>query len=208
MSLRDCCGLWHGWNANRFGGSIQRKLHVIRHYAQLRFGYHYDSGRIASRGLRLVDRQVHPGQRQLRDLQQCLRNRLGNSNSASDHANGDRDTGIQQHHSAQSLSVTIKVAGTGTTPTGSVVLSSGSYTSSATTLSSGSATITIPAGSLATGSDTLTAKYTPDSASSATYNSASGTASVTVTAGKRTAVTVNIDVLANRHTISPYRLRR
>jgi hypothetical protein len=105
---------------------------------------------------------------------------------------------------AQSLSVTVAVAGAGATPTGSVVLSSGSYTSSSTTLSSGSATITIPAGSLAAGSDTLTAKYTPDSASSGTYDSASGTASVTVTANSGSAVTVNIDVLANRHQISPF----
>jgi hypothetical protein len=105
---------------------------------------------------------------------------------------------------AQSLSVTIVVSGTGATPTGSVVLSSGGYTSSTTTLSSGSASITIPAGLLATGSDTLTANYTPDSASSAAYNSASGTAPVTVTAGTTTAVAVNIDVLANRHQISPF----
>jgi hypothetical protein len=82
---------------------------------------------------------------------------------------------------AQTLGVTITVTGSGSTPTGSVVLSSGSYTSSATTLSAGSATITIPAGSLAAGSATLTAKYTPDGASSATYNSASGTGSVAVT---------------------------
>ncbi|MGA2084236.1 MAG: glycoside hydrolase family 44 protein [Terracidiphilus sp.] len=105
---------------------------------------------------------------------------------------------------AQSLSVTVAVSGANGTPTGSVVLSSGSYTSSAATLSSGSATITIPAGSLATGSDTLTATYMPDSNSSATYNSASGTGLVTVTAGSVTTVTVNIDVLANRHQISPF----
>jgi hypothetical protein len=105
---------------------------------------------------------------------------------------------------AQSLSVAIAVTGSSGTPTGSAVLTSGSYTSSAATLSSGSATIAIPAGSLATGSDTLTAKYTPDSSSSATYNSASGTASVTVTANSGTAVTVNVDVLANRHAISPF----
>ena len=104
----------------------------------------------------------------------------------------------------QSLSVAIAVSGSSGTPTGSVVLSSGSYTSAATTLSSGSATITIPAGSLATGSDTLTAKYTPDSASSAIYNSASGTAPVTVTANSGTAVTVSVDVLANRHSISQF----
>ena len=40
---------------------------------------------------------------------------------------------------AQSLGVTIAVSGSGGTPTGSVVLSSGSYTSPAATLSSGSA---------------------------------------------------------------------
>ncbi len=105
---------------------------------------------------------------------------------------------------AQSLSVNIAVSGSKGTPTGSVVLSSGAYTSLATPLSSGSAAITVPAGSLATGSDTLTAKYAPDSASSSIYNSASGTASVTVAAGKSTSVAVSIDALANRHTISPY----
>jgi hypothetical protein len=85
---------------------------------------------------------------------------------------------------AQSLSVVVTVVGTsgGATPTGSVVLTSGTYTSAATTLSNGSATINVPAGSLAAGSDTLTATYTPDSGSSAAYKSASGTASVTVTA--------------------------
>jgi hypothetical protein len=105
---------------------------------------------------------------------------------------------------AQSLSVTVTVSGTSGAPTGSVVLSSGSYTSASTTLSSGSATIVITAGLLATGFDTLTAKYTPDSASSSSYNSASGTGSVTVYAGSVTAVTVNINPLANRHQISPF----
>jgi Glycoside hydrolase family 44 len=87
---------------------------------------------------------------------------------------------------AQSLSVSITVSGSSGTPTGLVVLSSGTYGSPAATLSSGSATISIPAGSLAKGADTLTAKYTPDSSSSSTYNSASGTASVTVAAGLAT----------------------
>ena len=104
---------------------------------------------------------------------------------------------------AQSLAVGIAVAGTGGTPTGSVVLSSGTYTSSAATLASGSVSITIAAGSLAIGSDTLTAKYTPDTASSTVYNSASGTAPVTVTQAG-TPVTVNIDTLVNRHTISSF----
>ena len=92
---------------------------------------------------------------------------------------------------AQSLGVTIAVSSTSGTPTGSVLLSSGSYTSSAAALSFGSATIAIPAGSLAAGSDTLTGKYTPDSASTATFNSASGTATVTVTqSAKAPTVTV------------------
>jgi hypothetical protein len=91
----------------------------------------------------------------------------------------------------QSLGVTIAVSGTSGTPTGSVVLSSGSYTSSAATLNSGSATIAIPAGSLAASSDTLTGKYTPDSASTAAFNSAFGTATVAVTqSAKAPTVTV------------------
>jgi len=78
---------------------------------------------------------------------------------------------------AQSLSVSISLAGeTGNPmPTGTVSLSSGVYTSATTTLSSGSATIVVPAGALAVGSDTLTASYTPDSGSSSTYSSANGT---------------------------------
>jgi hypothetical protein len=79
----------------------------------------------------------------------------------------------------QPLEVAVGVSGGAgnPTPTGSVVLTSGSYTSAAATLSSGSAQITIPGGSLAAGSDTLTAAYTPDSNSSSIYNSASGKSS-------------------------------
>ncbi len=104
---------------------------------------------------------------------------------------------------AQSLSVTVAVSGANGTATGSVVLSSGSYSSSAAALNSGSSIITLPAGSLAIGTDTLTATYTPDAASSSVYSSASGTASVTVVSGS-TSVTVNIDTLANRHQISSF----
>jgi hypothetical protein len=75
-----------------------------------------------------------------------------------------------------SLSVTAKVAGAGVTPTGTVTLTSGSYTSAAGTLASGSFTFTIPAGSLANGSDTLTVSYSGDG----NYASGSGTATVTV----------------------------
>lgn len=83
---------------------------------------------------------------------------------------------------AQTLTVTAVVSGGSghPTPTGSVTLTSGSFTSAATTLTTGSATIAIPNGALATGTDTLTVTYTPETASSGTYASATGTASVTV----------------------------
>jgi hypothetical protein len=82
----------------------------------------------------------------------------------------------------QSLSVTVVVnGGNGNpTPTGSVTLTGGGYTSAAATLSGGSATITIPADTLSSGSYTFQASYTPDSNSSPTYTSASGTASSAV----------------------------
>ncbi len=85
---------------------------------------------------------------------------------------------------AQALTVTVAVSGGSgnPTPTGSVVLTSGSYTSAAATLSGGSASINVAAGALAAGSDTLTVSYTPDAAGSATYTSATGTAPVAVTA--------------------------
>jgi subtilase family serine protease len=81
---------------------------------------------------------------------------------------------------AQALSVTVAVSGTAT---GSVTLTSGSYASVSTTLSSGSAQITIPAGSLAAGSDTLTANYSGDSNYSATIGKAPVTVSTPVNPG-------------------------
>jgi hypothetical protein len=83
---------------------------------------------------------------------------------------------------AQALTLTVAVnGGSGnSTPTGSVTLTSGSYTSASTALSSGAATINIPSGSLPIGSDTLTVGYAPDSTSSPIYNSASGSTSVAV----------------------------
>ena len=84
-------------------------------------------------------------------------------------------------NSAQSMSVGVTVTGGAGNPipTGSVILSSGSYTATLT-LSSGSASFTISAGSLPVGNDTLTGTYMPDSGSSSTYNSATGSAPVTV----------------------------
>lgn len=80
---------------------------------------------------------------------------------------------------AQSLNVSVSITSAAgqPTPTGTVTLASGSYTSSASTLSNGSATITIPANTLAVGSATLTATYSGD----ANFTSATGTAVVTVT---------------------------
>ncbi len=93
---------------------------------------------------------------------------------------------------AQALQVTVAVSGSGATPTGSITLSRGSYASAATTLSGGSATINIPAGVLAVGINTLTAAYTPDAASAALYNSASGSNTVTVTAPAKITPTVTV----------------
>jgi predicted secreted protein len=81
----------------------------------------------------------------------------------------------------QSVAITIAVAGSGALPTGSVVITSGGYTSDASTLVNGATVINVPGGVLAVATDTLTAAYTPDAASSGTYASATGTCSVTVT---------------------------
>jgi len=93
----------------------------------------------------------------------------------------------------QSLTVNITVAGTSgsSTPTGSVTLASGSYSSGSTALSGGGASINIPAGSLATGVDTLTASYSPDAASSSLYSGATGSNSVTVTGATKITPTIS-----------------
>jgi RHS repeat-associated protein len=108
--------------------------------------------------------------------------------------------------STQQLAVTVAVnGGTGNaTPTGSVTLTSGIYTSAATTLASGSATINIAGGSLAAGGDALAVTYTPDSSSSSTYNTASGTSS-TVTVAKATptvAVTPSLSSITATQAVS------
>jgi hypothetical protein len=76
------------------------------------------------------------------------------------------------------VSVAVTVAGSGTaTPSGTVILGSGSYASAGTALTSGAATITIPASTLPAGQETLTASYSGD----ANYDAATGKATVTVT---------------------------
>ncbi len=78
--------------------------------------------------------------------------------------------------STTAITATVTVSGGTQTPTGTVSLAGGGFTASATSLSSGSATINIPANSLSVGSDTLTASYSGDT----NFNSANGSAVVTV----------------------------
>jgi hypothetical protein len=101
----------------------------------------------------------------------------------------------------QPVTVTVAVSGgsSNPTPTGSLTLTSGSYTSSAATLTAGSATITVPAGSLTSGTDTLKVTYTPDSASSSLYKSSNGIGTVTVA---KTAPTVTLTPSATSITIT------
>ena len=80
------------------------------------------------------------------------------------------------HPYAENLIVTATVKDGSVSPSGSVMLSSESFTSSAVTLNAGAATFYIQPGSLAKGADTLTVTYSPDSSSSATYSTSTGTA--------------------------------
>jgi Bacterial Ig-like domain (group 3)/FG-GAP-like repeat/FG-GAP repeat len=74
-----------------------------------------------------------------------------------------------------SVAVSVMGAAGSPTPTGSVTLSSGSY-SAQQPIAAGAASFTIPAGALASGANTLTAAYSGD----ATYAAESATATVTV----------------------------
>jgi len=87
---------------------------------------------------------------------------------------------------AMSLKVTVAVTGSGATPTGTVTLTSGTYTSFAVPLSGGGATISIPADSLAAGTDSLTVAYSGDTS----YNSATGSGTVTVSTPATPTITV------------------
>ena len=92
----------------------------------------------------------------------------------------------------QQLAVNIAVSGATSTgypaPTGTVTLTSGSYSSSPVALSGGGAVVNVPASILAAGANTLTVSYTPDSS---TYASSTGSATVTVSK-----VTPNISISA------------
>jgi hypothetical protein len=84
---------------------------------------------------------------------------------------------------AQALTVTAVVSGGSgePTPTGSVRLTGGRFSSPVRTLVNGKFVFHIGAGRLGADKDTLTATYTPDPVSASKYKSASGHATVTVT---------------------------
>ena len=85
---------------------------------------------------------------------------------------------------AQALHVTVDASGpTGQpSPTGSVTVTAGAYSSASTQLINGSAIFDFAAGSLALGTDKITAEYMPDAASLGEYAAVSGTSTVTVIA--------------------------
>jgi hypothetical protein len=92
---------------------------------------------------------------------------------------------------ANPLAVSVGVAGPlgSTTPTGTVTLSAGSYSSSAVTLSSsGTASFTIPANTLSAGNITLTANYS----GSSTFTAASGSTTIVVVSTALVTPTVKV----------------
>jgi hypothetical protein len=80
------------------------------------------------------------------------------------------------------LTVAVTVAGPSgsATPTGTVTLTVGTYTSSPATLAGGAASLTVPASTLTPGSYTVQVAYTPDAASSSVYFAGSGSTAITV----------------------------
>jgi hypothetical protein len=105
----------------------------------------------------------------------------------------------------QALTATVLVSGVSgyPTPTGTVTLTSGSFTSTPATLSNGSATLNIPAGSLATGPYTIIdALYTPDASSSPTYLTSGGNAFVSVTAAPSGATAPTVTVAPSSSSIA------
>ena len=90
--------------------------------------------------------------------------------------------------SAQGTTVTVTVTGASGTPTGTVVLTSGTFTSSTKSLTSGSVSFSVAAGVLAVGTDTVKASYGGD----ATYAAANGTTTVTVTQAALLTPTVTV----------------
>ncbi|MDR3737072.1 MAG: Ig-like domain-containing protein [Acidobacteriaceae bacterium] len=102
-------------------------------------------------------------------------------------------TPAQNNVTSLPMNVTTTVAGTvagaNTQPTGTVTLSTGSWTSVATVLSSGSAIISLPAGSLASSSATLTVNYSGDANFAAAVGIDTLTVSSSVLPGLKVAAT-------------------
>ena len=105
---------------------------------------------------------------------------------------------------AQAFTVTVAVGGANgePTPTGSIALTSGTYTLGAATLASGSATIDIIPGTLAAGTDDIQAAYTPDNASALLYATGSGENSLTVTASSTSTAPATATAVATAVTAS------
>jgi sugar lactone lactonase YvrE len=85
---------------------------------------------------------------------------------------------------AEPLTILVAVSGGASKaiPTGTVVVTSGSYSSPATALSGGDASVNIPVRSLGLGTDILTVKYQPDANGALIYAPASATLTVVVIA--------------------------
>jgi sugar lactone lactonase YvrE len=105
---------------------------------------------------------------------------------------------------AQAFTVTVAVGGANgePTPTGSIKLTSGTYTLGTAALAGGSATINIIPGTLAAGTDNINAAYTPDNTSALLYASGTGENSVTVTASSTANVPATATAVATAVTAS------
>ncbi len=107
---------------------------------------------------------------------------------------------------AQPLTVTVNVNGfTGNpTPTGTVVVAGGNYTSVPASLSNGTASMNIAAGALAVGSDQLTATYTPDTQSASFYTGGSASNWVAVSLAQKIIPSVTLtQITPNPTTTQP-----
>lgn len=96
--------------------------------------------------------------------------------------------------------------GDGPVPTGSVVVTIGSYTSAPVTLTTGYAIVNIPAGTFPVGNYTVIAKYTPDANSAPVYTTASATELLSITAPPKVSPTLTLTpsqlVISNSQTLN------
>ena len=102
----------------------------------------------------------------------------------------------------ENLTVTVAKVGNYPLPSGNVTITSGTYTSSPTALSSGIATFTILDGTLPLGTNTVTAVYTPDTNGSLIYSGASATTTINVDPVQTPAITVSLGSVSINNTQS------